>query len=101
MNDFQSHGYIGMPQSSHFNITTTNDLLSFSSKSVHPSSFNQDNLQQRLQSSVDSASGNWTFAIFWQLSLDQFSSNSFFSWGDGYYRRCDEEKKTKVISNNG
>ncbi|KMZ62016.1 Transcription factor MYC2 [Zostera marina] len=100
MNDFQSqHGYISIPQSSHSSITTTNDLLSLSPKSVHPSSFNQDNLQQRLQSLVDSASGNWTFAIFWQLSLDQFSGNSFFSWGDGYYRGCDEEKKTKVVSN--
>ncbi|KMZ65608.1 hypothetical protein ZOSMA_317G00240 [Zostera marina] len=42
---------------------------------------------------------NWIFVIFCQLSLDQFSGNSFFSWGDGYYRGCDEKEKTKVVSN--
>ncbi|KAI4312945.1 hypothetical protein MLD38_037729 [Melastoma candidum] len=47
---------------------------------------NQETLQRRLQSLIDSAAPiNWTYAIFWQSSCDH-SLGPLLGWGDGYYR---------------
>ncbi|KAI4377975.1 hypothetical protein MLD38_015522 [Melastoma candidum] len=47
---------------------------------------NQETLQRRLQSLIDSATAiNWTYAIFWQSSYD-YSLGPLLGWGDGYYK---------------
>ncbi|KAI4369939.1 hypothetical protein MLD38_018330 [Melastoma candidum] len=59
-----------------------------SSSSYDPAikTLNQETLQQRLQSLIDSGSAeNWTYAIFWQSSFD-YSLGPLLGWGDGYYK---------------
>ncbi|CAL9161611.1 unnamed protein product [Musa hybrid cultivar] len=55
--------------------------------------FNQETLQQRLQTLIDGAGENWTYGIFWQSSVDAASGASFLGWGDGYYKGCEEDKR--------
>uniref|UniRef100_A0A0E0MB44 Transcription factor n=1 Tax=Oryza punctata TaxID=4537 RepID=A0A0E0MB44_ORYPU len=55
--------------------------------------FNQDTLQQRLQSIIEGSRETWTYAIFWQSSLDVSTGASLLGWGDGYYKGCDEDKR--------
>nr|GME00043.1 transcription factor MYC2-like [Ipomoea batatas] len=55
--------------------------------------FNQETLQQRLQTLIDGAQESWTYAIFWQSSVDDFAAQAFLGWGDGYYKG--EEDKAK------
>nr|WCO08254.1 hypothetical protein [Suaeda aralocaspica] len=48
----------------------------------------QDTLHNRLQALIDSnptATYAWTYAIFWQYSVD-YSGQSLLGWGDGYYK---------------
>ncbi|GAB2296551.1 hypothetical protein Dimus_030662 [Dionaea muscipula] len=45
----------------------------------------QDSLQQRLQALIDGARQRWTYAIFWQYSVD-FTGQSLLGWEDGYYK---------------
>ncbi|KAK7346098.1 hypothetical protein VNO80_20612 [Phaseolus coccineus] len=56
--------------------------------------FNQETLQQRLQTLIEGAEESWTYAIFWQSSYDYSSSTSLLGWGDGYYKG--EEDKGKA-----
>ncbi|KFK31432.1 hypothetical protein AALP_AA6G111200 [Arabis alpina] len=68
-----------------------------------PPNFNEDTLQQRLQALIESASENWLYAIFWQISHDFNSSTGdntvILGWGDGYYKgEEDKEKKKKTKS---
>ncbi|XP_040384318.1 transcription factor MYC2 [Oryza brachyantha] len=58
-----------------------------------PAAFNQDTLQQRLQSIIEGSRDTWTYAIFWQSSLDVSTGASLLGWGDGYYKGCDEDKR--------
>ncbi|CAN6971985.1 unnamed protein product [Brassica rapa subsp. trilocularis] len=67
------------------------------------SQFNEDTLQQRLQTLIESAGERWTYAIFWQISHDFDSpageNTVILGWGDGYYRgEEDKEKKKKQSS---
>ncbi|XP_002467448.1 transcription factor MYC2 [Sorghum bicolor] len=55
--------------------------------------FNQDTLQQRLQAMIEGSSETWTYAIFWQSSLDAATGASLLGWGDGYYKGCDDDKR--------
>lgn len=56
--------------------------------------FNQENLQHRLQSLIEGAKESWTYAIFWQSSVvDYSSSQSLLGWGDGYYKGEEKEKQ--------
>nr|WNV60941.1 MYC2 [Stevia rebaudiana] len=48
--------------------------------------FNQDTLQQRLQGLIDTAPESWTYAIFWQSSIVEYSGPRMLAWGDGYYK---------------
>nr|XP_043631580.1 transcription factor MYC2-like [Erigeron canadensis] len=50
--------------------------------------FNQDTLQQRLQSLIDNSTKSWTYAIFWQSSVvtEYANTPSVLGWGDGYYK---------------
>ncbi|XP_060207598.1 transcription factor MYC2 [Lycium barbarum] len=58
--------------------------------------FNQETLQQRLQTLIDGARETWTYAIFWQSSAVDFSSPSVLGWGDGYYKGEEDKAKRKL-----
>ncbi|XP_010941241.1 transcription factor MYC2 [Elaeis guineensis] len=53
----------------------------------------QENLQHRLQTLIEGARENWTYAIFWQSSGD-----AVLGWGDGYYKGCEEDKRKRRAS---
>ncbi|XP_071701349.1 transcription factor MYC2-like [Rutidosis leptorrhynchoides] len=59
---------------------------STSSIPIEPQPINQDTLQQRLQALIDNASDSWTYAIFWQSSIVDYTSPLMLGWGDGYYK---------------
>ncbi|XP_056694916.1 transcription factor MYC2-like [Spinacia oleracea] len=64
----------------------------------------QDTLQSRLQALIDHPATvrgeSWTYAIFWQYSVD-FSGQPLLGWGDGYYRGEDKNtRKDKVENSN-
>ncbi|KAH7659127.1 transcription factor MYC2 protein [Dioscorea alata] len=63
-----------------------------------PQYFNQETLQQRLQMLIDSARERWTYAIFWQSSVDVASGDSLLGWGDGYYKGCEEDKRNRRVA---
>ncbi|CBI33883.3 unnamed protein product, partial [Vitis vinifera] len=42
-----------------------------------------------------SAASTWTYAIFWQSSVD-FSGASLLGWGDGYYKGEEDKGKRKM-----
>lgn len=72
----------------------TKTLIQSQSQPPPPSAvvFNQETLQQRLQTLIEGARESWTYAIFWQSSVDM-SGVSSLGWGDGYY--IGEENKRK------
>ncbi|WMV43387.1 hypothetical protein MTR67_036772 [Solanum verrucosum] len=76
------------------NSTTTNSASADASKSMP--FFNQETLQQRLQALIDGARETWTYAIFWQSSVVDFSSPSVLGWGDGYYKGEEDKAKRKL-----
>ncbi|KAF6138635.1 hypothetical protein GIB67_032529 [Kingdonia uniflora] len=53
--------------------------------------FNQDTLQHRLQTLIEGAKESWTYAIFWNTSVDDVSGASLLGWGDGYYKGGDDK----------
>ncbi|KAL6008372.1 Transcription factor myc2 [Asimina triloba] len=60
-----------------------------------PASFlNQETLQQRLQALIEGARESWTYAIFWQSSVD-VSGASLLGWGDGYYKGDEDKRKRR------
>uniref|UniRef100_A0A5B7AKA4 Transcription factor n=1 Tax=Davidia involucrata TaxID=16924 RepID=A0A5B7AKA4_DAVIN len=60
--------------------------------------FNQETLQQRLQTLIEGARESWTYAIFWQSSVVDFSGASMLGWGDGYYKGEEDKGKRKTAS---
>nr|XP_043639955.1 transcription factor MYC2-like [Erigeron canadensis] len=70
--------------------TTTTTTLPHTSSSASTSAnvamFNHDTLQQRLQGLIDNARESWTYAIFWQSSVVDYSGPPVLGWGDGYYK---------------
>jgi len=50
----------------------------------------QQYLKAIMEGSIDEA---WTYAIHWQSSSDSITGSSCLSWGDGYYKGCDEDEK--------
>ncbi|XAR70630.1 hypothetical protein NMG60_11027544 [Bertholletia excelsa] len=62
-----------------------------------PQFFNQETLQQRLQTLIDGACESWTYAIFWQSSVD-YGGASMLGWGDGYYKGEEDKGKRKSAS---
>nr|QXF29982.1 MYC-like protein [Eleocharis dulcis]QXF30037.1 MYC2 [Eleocharis dulcis] len=64
-----------------------------------PVFFNQESLQQRLQTLIE---GDrlpfWTYAIFWQSSVDMPTGASLLGWGDGYYKGCEQDKRKQHSS---
>ncbi|KAI3812720.1 hypothetical protein L1987_17432 [Smallanthus sonchifolius] len=65
---------------------TTVPLTSSSASTSIVNDFNQDTLQQRLQGLIDTAREPWTYAIFWQSSVVDYSGPPVLGWGDGYYK---------------
>ncbi|THU57131.1 hypothetical protein C4D60_Mb03t00270 [Musa balbisiana] len=59
--------------------------------SFGPTSLNPETLQQRLNALIEGGPENWTYAIFWQSS--PAGGAAVLSWGDGYYRGCEEDKR--------
>uniref|UniRef100_A0A9I9CGV9 Transcription factor n=3 Tax=Cucumis melo TaxID=3656 RepID=A0A9I9CGV9_CUCME len=59
--------------------------------------FNQETLMQRLQTLIEGAQENWTYAIFWQSSYD-YSGGTVLGWGDGYYKGEEDKGKEKAKS---
>ncbi|XP_068650862.1 transcription factor MYC2-like [Aristolochia californica] len=59
--------------------------------------FNQDSLQQRLQSLIEGGREGWTYAIFWQSSVD-VSGVSLLGWGDGYYKGEEDKRKRRTTA---
>nr|WKV22671.1 bHLH3 [Bupleurum chinense] len=56
--------------------------------------FTQESLQHGLQSLIETAKESWTYAIFWQPSVDNYTtSSSILGWGDGYYKGEDKNKQ--------
>ncbi|MQL71861.1 hypothetical protein Taro_004221 [Colocasia esculenta] len=66
---------------------------SSSAASASSAYFNQETLQHRLQALIEGASESWTYAIFWQSSVDVSNGASLLAWGDGYYKGCEEDKR--------
>lgn len=64
-----------------------------------PMYFNQETLQQRFQALIEGAKESWTYAIFWQSSVDVGSGASLLGWGDGYYKGCEEDKQKRASRN--
>ncbi|XP_020572186.1 transcription factor MYC2-like [Phalaenopsis equestris] len=60
-----------------------------------PEYFNQETLQHRLQMLIEGARESWTYAIFWQSSVDVGFGASILGWGDGYYKGCEEDKRKR------
>ncbi|MCO5587521.1 hypothetical protein L7F22_041471 [Adiantum nelumboides] len=57
---------------------------------------NQENsLQQRLQSLVETSTEKWTYAIFWQLT-DSNDGQQRLEWGDGFFNPKEEDRSPKV-----
>lgn len=52
---------------------------------------------QRLQTLIEGAHENWTYAIFWQSSYD-YSGRTVLGWGDGYYKGEEDKGKEKAKS---
>ncbi|KAA8525881.1 hypothetical protein F0562_008019 [Nyssa sinensis] len=70
--------------------------LNQSQPSIAP--FNQETLQQRLQTLIEGARESWTYAIFWQSSVVDFSGTLMLGWGDGYYKGEEDKGKHKTTS---
>ncbi|KAM0019001.1 putative transcription factor bHLH family [Helianthus debilis subsp. tardiflorus] len=83
------------PPSSPSASTSTNDVHK---PTIPLDSHHQDTLQQRLQSLIDNATVSWTYAIFWQSSMVDYSypnpNPSVLGWGDGYYKGEVNKPKT-------
>lgn len=60
--------------------------------------FNQETLQQRLQTLIEGAQETWTYAIYWQSSLDNISGASMLGWGDGYYKGEENRGSRKMVT---
>ncbi|GJT03775.1 transcription factor MYC2-like protein [Tanacetum coccineum] len=75
-------------------IWANNNTSSSASTSTVHHEFNQDTLQQRLQGLIDTARESWTYAIFWQSSVLEYSGPPILGWGDGYYKGEPNKPKT-------
>ncbi|RWW84289.1 hypothetical protein BHE74_00007119 [Ensete ventricosum] len=81
-----------IPASSPSTTSSTHSTVTSSA----PAHFSPDTLQQRLHSLIEGARETWTYAIFWQSS--PASGSAVLTWGDGYYRGCEEDKRKPLRS---
>ncbi|KAF8380699.1 hypothetical protein HHK36_028189 [Tetracentron sinense] len=75
-------------------VTDPSKTLNQSQNSVL---LNQETLQQRLQTLIEGARESWTYAIFWQSSVE-ISGASMLGWGDGYYKGEEQKRKGNVTT---
>ncbi|XP_047341048.1 transcription factor MYC2-like [Impatiens glandulifera] len=68
------------------------------SSSEYPRVLNQESLQQRLQALIEGARESWTYAIFWQSSVLDYSGVSALGWCDGYYKGEEDKGKRKSVA---
>ncbi|KAI5060649.1 hypothetical protein GOP47_0025069 [Adiantum capillus-veneris] len=77
--------------------TNPSAYTSQQASSSMPLAHNQENsLQQRLQSLVETSSEKWTYAIFWQLT-DSNDGQQRLEWGDGFFN-CKEEDRSPTVA---
>ncbi|KAK7833801.1 transcription factor myc2 [Quercus suber] len=61
---------------------------------------NQETMQHHLQTLIEGAHENWTYAILWE-SLYDYSGSLILGWSNGYYRgnnnSNDKAKTTTVV----
>lgn len=89
------HHHHHLPASTSAAIATGSVDASSKSMATAASFLNQETLQQRLQSLIEGARESWTYAIFWQSSDMEYSSDAMLSWGDGYYKGEEDKGKKK------
>ncbi|KAK9049194.1 hypothetical protein SSX86_031839 [Deinandra increscens subsp. villosa] len=77
---------------------TVHPASSSASTSIVVNEFNPDTLQQRLQGLMDTARESWTYAIFWQSSVLEYSGAPVLGWGDGYYKGEVNKPRTTATS---
>ncbi|KAF9623615.1 hypothetical protein IFM89_003542 [Coptis chinensis] len=75
------------------NTLTDPKLINQSQPSIF---FSQETLQHRLQTLIEGARENWTYAIFWQSSVETTTGASLLGWGDGYYKGEEDKLKKKT-----
>ncbi|KAF8412805.1 hypothetical protein HHK36_000775 [Tetracentron sinense] len=83
------------PPSSASTTTAVTDAGKSLNQSQPPAFFNQETLQQRLQTLIEGARESWTYAIFWQSSVD-ITGATLLGWGDGYYKGEEDKMKRKM-----
>ncbi|XP_008786336.2 transcription factor MYC2-like [Phoenix dactylifera] len=74
-------------------VPSSQSAVTSSAPAAQPAYFNQETLQQRLLTLIEGARETWTYAIFWQSSVDVASGASLLGWGDGFYKGCEEDKR--------
>ncbi|XP_071706553.1 transcription factor MYC2-like [Rutidosis leptorrhynchoides] len=77
---------------------STQSSASTSAFGIQPQPINQDTLQQRLQALIDNARDSWTYAIFWQSSIVDYTTPFMLGWGDGYYKGDFKLNKPKSVT---
>ncbi|KAJ4951463.1 hypothetical protein NE237_028295 [Protea cynaroides] len=93
VSDFNGFGWASSASASTIpNVTEPSKTLAQPQTSLL---LNQETLQQRLLTLIESARECWTYAIFWQSSID-ISGNSLLGWGDGYYKGEEDKMKRKM-----
>ncbi|KAI5066751.1 hypothetical protein GOP47_0017279 [Adiantum capillus-veneris] len=60
-----------------------------------PVALADNSFQQRLQLVVESCMPQWTYAIFWQLTVSG-KGQQVLGWGDGYFNPLEEQSQTIV-----
>ncbi|XP_042508981.1 transcription factor MYC2-like [Macadamia integrifolia] len=93
VSDFSGFGW-GSSSSATTVINTAEPSKTFAQPPQTSMLLSQETLQQRLLSLIDGARENWTYAIFWQSSVDM-SGASLLGWGDGYYKGEGDKMKRK------
>nr|QJQ51171.1 bHLH transcription factor bHLH2.3 [Gardenia jasminoides] len=88
-------GSLWPPMSIHQSIPSTTSSTITAASLPSSSFFNQETLQQRLQTLIDGAREYWTYAIFWQSSVVDYGGPSVLGWGDGYYKGEEDKGKRK------
>ena len=83
--------------------TTTNDTNNHHNHSANvitnPHLYEDHNLQQKLQSLVETGSKVWTYAIFWQLTDAHNVEQQFvLGWGDGCFNQKQADLNPRPIS---
>ncbi|GAA0145360.1 hypothetical protein LIER_05573 [Lithospermum erythrorhizon] len=72
-------------------LSVTGSTVSTSMQPPTQPMFKQETLQQKLQALIEGARERWTYAIFWQSSVLDYSGSVVLGWGDGYYKGEEHE----------